>query len=253
MNTNHKTPTKIKIGDSFNKLTVIGFDGKDKNGFYTWSCQCNCENKTIIHNIPTCSLTSGNTKSCGCLQKEATIKSGKERRKLNSYNLTGDYGIGYTYKNEPFYFDLEDYDKIKNYVWKYNPDKYVIATQWINNKPHMIRMHRFILDEKDSKVQIDHNDHVPYNNRKNNLRKCPHNKNSMNHKKRTDNTSGVTGVYWDKEREKWLVAININKKMKYIGRFLGFDEAVQARKDAEKKYYKEFQYNPKEDKYNKEK
>lgn len=245
-----KTPTKIKIGDTFNRLTVIAFEGVDKHRFKLWTCQCNCKNKTIVYHVSTGSLTSGNTKSCGCLQKEATIESGKKRRNLNTYDLSGEYGIGYTYKNEPFYFDLEDYDKIKDYVWKYNPDNYVIAIQWANNKPHIIRMHRLVLNETNSNIQVDHNNHVPYDNQKSNLRKCEPSKNLMNHRKRTDNTSGVTGVYWDKGREKWLVTINTNKKMKFVGRFENFDDAVKARKEAEEKYYGEFQYNPEEDKYN---
>ena len=32
---------------------------------------------------------------------------------MNNYEFTEDYGIGYTYNNIPFYFDIEDFDKIK--------------------------------------------------------------------------------------------------------------------------------------------
>lgn len=38
-----------------------------------------------------------------------------------------------------------------------------------------------------------------------------------------------------------------------IGNRFGKLTIISPRKDAEEKYYKEFQYNPKEDKYNKEK
>ena len=33
------------------------------------------------------------------------------------YDLTGDYGIGYTKEGDEFWFDKEDYEKIKKYIW----------------------------------------------------------------------------------------------------------------------------------------
>ena len=57
-------------------------------------------------------------KSCGCLQKESEIKNGKRNHKTNVYDLNGEYGIGWTFNtNKMFYFDLTDYDLIKNYCW----------------------------------------------------------------------------------------------------------------------------------------
>ena len=36
----------------------------------------------------------------------------------NKYDLSGEYGIGWTHNTEhEFYFDLEDYDIIKYYCW----------------------------------------------------------------------------------------------------------------------------------------
>lgn len=248
-----KKPIKVKVGDKFNKLIVIDFDGKDKHGFNTWACQCKCGN--IIHNISTNSLSSGNTKSCGCLQKEAAIKSGKKRRKYNKYDLTGEYGIGYTSKNEPFYFDLEDYEKIKNYVWKYQQDSYVITNLWENNKPTTLRLHRFVfLNEteiEDDSIDVDHRNHVPYDDRKENLRKSKHYQNITHCKKYSNNKSGVKGIFYDKERNKWKALLTINKKSVLNKRFDTFEEAVQARKEAEEKYQKEFQYKKEEDLYNK--
>lgn len=42
-------------------------------------------------------------------------KGGKKNKRYNRYDLTGEYGIGYTNQGVEFYFDLEDYDKIKEY------------------------------------------------------------------------------------------------------------------------------------------
>ena len=43
-------------------------------------------------------------------------------KKYNKYDITShDYGIGWTYDGYEFYFDLLDYDLIKNYCWLQAP------------------------------------------------------------------------------------------------------------------------------------
>ena len=54
-------------GKRFGRLVVIGRDGSSTHRRVLWSCLCDCgKKKTIIGNH----LMSGNTKSCGCIQKE---------------------------------------------------------------------------------------------------------------------------------------------------------------------------------------
>lgn len=59
-------------------------------------------------------------------------------------------------------------------------------------------------------------------------------------KKRSDNSSGVTGVFWNKRLFKWSVKINFQKKYHFLGNFKDFDNAVKARKEAEIKYFGEY-------------
>ena len=107
----------------FSKLTVLEIDKKETNkhkGRNTyWKCLCDCGNyKSIVSG----SLTNGTTKSCGCLK----IQSSKDRnKKYNTYDLSSDYGIGYTSKGEEFYFDIEDYNKIKDYCWHISGNGYL--------------------------------------------------------------------------------------------------------------------------------
>ena len=56
------------VGQQFERLTVLGLGGYDreKKKRY-WECRCRCGNRV---RVPTTSLTSGNTKSCGCLDVE---------------------------------------------------------------------------------------------------------------------------------------------------------------------------------------
>lgn len=61
-------PIKNIKGLKFNRLTVVSFlDTKD--GYARWNCVCDCGNKSVVMGIH---LRYGNTKSCGCLQKEVT-------------------------------------------------------------------------------------------------------------------------------------------------------------------------------------
>jgi hypothetical protein len=56
----------------FSRLTVLRRAENDKYGNAKWECQCICGN--VIYTLGH-SLRNGNTKSCGCLQKEAAKKS----------------------------------------------------------------------------------------------------------------------------------------------------------------------------------
>jgi len=51
-----------------------------------------------------------------------------------------------------------------------------------------------------------------------------------------NNTSGVTGVYWNKRDRKWQAMIKVNNKQIHLGYFEGKTEAITARKIAEIKY-----------------
>lgn len=56
-------------GEKFNRLTVISFYGRIKKHKY-WNCECECGTLTRVEGG---GLKSGNTKSCGCLNKEVTL------------------------------------------------------------------------------------------------------------------------------------------------------------------------------------
>ena len=66
-----------------------------------WLCQCDCGALIIARGDQ---LRRGSVQSCGCLHREVAAQQGKKRKKYNKYDLTHDYGIGYTSNtNEPFY------------------------------------------------------------------------------------------------------------------------------------------------------
>lgn len=56
----------------FNYLTVIKQCGRSKDRHIIWECVCDCGN---IVKVSSNQLTTGHTKSCGCIQKESVRKS----------------------------------------------------------------------------------------------------------------------------------------------------------------------------------
>ena len=224
----------------FGKLTVIKRVENDKQGNTQWLCQCDCYGENSLKIIRSVSLRNGDTKSCGCLQKETIREVSQTNKKYNTYDLTGNYGIGYTYKSEEFYFDLEDYDKIKDYCWHINKDDYVVTG--LNNRN--IFMHRIIMNCP-SNMEVDHKFHDNFDCRKEFLRIVTPSQNQMNRGIHKNNTSGVKGVSWHKDKEKWRSYISINKKCTQLGYFDNFEEAVNVRKIAEEKYYGEYRLKEK--------
>lgn len=257
---NKKKHRKIKVGDTFGRLTVIAKDTPyiDKTGhhFGRWLCQCSCEDKTIV-SVITANLTCGTTQSCGCLIKEKlkSVKFDKEKGCFvtinpNTYDLTGEYGIGTATTGETFYFDKEDYDLIKDYSWYVKKDErgkewsYVVANN-PEKTPCFIRLHRLVTHCPPDKV-VDHFNHNTLDNRKENLRICERAENSQSQRLRPDNTSGHKGVYWDKSRNKWMANIMAFGQYHYLGRYEKYEDAVAVREAAEEKYFKEFNYKPQE-------
>lgn len=55
------------IGKKFNKLTVVSYYGKWKDGSHAYNCKCDCGKNTVAGESH---LEKGRKKSCGCLKKE---------------------------------------------------------------------------------------------------------------------------------------------------------------------------------------
>ena len=88
---------------------------------------------------------------------------------------------------------------------------------------------------------VDHIDGNPKNNHLSNLRYATTSENIMNSKIYERNTSGTKGITWSKRNKRWLVRITVNNKRIYIDSFDNIEDAIIARKNAENKYFGEFQ------------
>jgi len=166
--------------------------------------------------VTTASLNSGKSKSCGCLIKEI-----RKRKSTNTFDLNGKYGVGYTswYIKKNGYLDTVD-----------------------SNNKHML-MHRLIMDVLDCpEIQVDHINNNKLDNRKENLRLCTFQQNMFNRGIKKNNSSGITGVVWDKEKNKWCAQIRYNNKNIFLGYFDDINEAKNARQEAEIRYFGKFRY-----------
>lgn len=81
---------------------------------------------------------------------------------------------------------------------------------------------------------IDHINGDPQDNRIVNLRPVTNKLNCRNQKLRKNNKSGTMGVQWRKDRQQWIAVIASNGKRRSLGFFDELDDAVQARRTAER-------------------
>jgi hypothetical protein len=84
---------------------------------------------------------------------------------------------------------------------------------------------------------IDHIDQNSTNNRIDNLRVTTQSGNMQNGSIRKDNSSGVPGVGYMSSKKCWRARINVQGKEIHIGTYLSKEEAVKARREAEKRYF----------------
>ena len=82
---------------------------------------------------------------------------------------------------------------------------------------------------------LDHINQIKCDNRISNLRSVGQSVNMHNARIKSTNKSGVAGVCWRQDRRKWCARIKIGYKNIFLGNFDCKDEAVQARRQAEKR------------------
>lgn len=100
-------------------------------------------------------------------------------------------------------------------------------------------LHRYITNCPKGMV-VDHINHDTSDNRKENLRICTPAQNAKNKSTPKNNTSGITGVRWAEKQGKWHSYIRVNYKRINLGYYTDFEDAVDARKQAEDLYFGDY-------------
>ena len=130
--------------------------------------------------------------------------------------------------------DREDLPKICNDKWYLSVYGYA-TRQTHGGRPG--KLHRLVLKARDDD-EIDHINRNRLDNRKANLRFVSHQENLHNISRAKNNTSGCTGVsfYDQKGFRYWRARIKVNKKEISLGYYLTKEEAIEARREAEKRW-----------------
>lgn len=119
-----------------------------------------------------------------------------------------------------------------------NKDGYIVCT-WKHKRMYLHRMifmyHYGYLPE-----QIDHIDNNKSNNKIENLRAADNSLNMHNTTKRTDNTSGVKGVWFSKRHNKWIAGFQFRNKKIHVGTFIDKEEAERTIQQTRQAIVKEF-------------
>lgn len=223
-------------GERFGRLTVVSRAETyvSPNGKFRasqWNCICDCGNECTV-NVH--ALRKGKTKSCGCLHEENLRELWKRgKKKSNKFEIVGEtVYIEVEKTKEKIVCDLEDWEYLKNYCWYINSNGYPSTVKRRKN----VTMHKMIMRDNTSEV-IDHINRNKLDNRKESLRYTTIKVNAQNRSLHSNNTSGHTGVY--KVKNRWQASIRSDGKGIYLGSFKTIEEAIQARKEAEKIYQSE--------------
>lgn len=138
-----------------------------------------------------------------------------------------------------FLFDLDDLPIIESRDWYVDKDGYLTSSYYYCGVLRIIRFHRIVAHPQPGQ-RVDHRNKNRADNRKQNLRCCSFSENNRNRGLYSTNTSGVTGVAYDRKRGQWMATIMYNHKRIFIGRFSDKGGAIKARLETEVRLFGEF-------------
>lgn len=216
---NRKSARHDLTGQKFGYLTAIKYD-TTVNGNTKWLCQCECGNEVSVYiaNIKRSSVTS-----CGCMKGESISKAKATKDLASKHPLWGCY-------NQMVRRCTVEKDKAyKNYgargikVCEYWMESFWNFLEDMGEKPS----DEYSLERVDNSLGYC----------KENCKWETKSRQQFNRRLDPNNTSGRTGVYWRKDREKWSVQIEVEGKVIRLGCYFDFDVACSVRDKAELEYF----------------
>jgi hypothetical protein len=128
-----------------------------------------------------------------------------------------------------------------NFLWAGKPaftsmdrDGYFVGAVFHHNfKAHRVC---WMIATGECPDQIDHINGVRNDNRLANLRSVDFRGNATNTARAKNNTSGTTGVHWDKGAGAWVARISMRGERHLLGAFDKIEDAIRARKEAETRF-----------------
>lgn len=202
------------VGQKFDRWTVIAESGRSKCGQPTWECICACGNVRVVDGN---SLRRGLSKSCGCLREESFII------RITTHGMKGTP----TYKTW-----LDMLQRCNNLNNSHYPDYggrgITVCDRWLKFEDFF----------EDMGKRLDNLTLERINNNKgyspDNCKWATRTEQSRNQRVRKDNVIKIKGIVWNKQCQKYQARIGANNKQYYLGLFTDLQEAIKARKQAEK-------------------
>lgn len=147
--------------------------------------------------------------------------------------VVGPIGFVQSSNGDYFLVDADDFDKAIQYPWS-SMNGY--AKTLLPGRKKM-RLHHLVIGHAPEGYVCDHENRIPSDYRRKNLRFIPKAKNMHNVSLACNNSSGYKGVA-PYRNGKWQSYINIApRKRKSLGIFPQIEDAVAARQEAERQYY----------------
>ncbi|MDE3750584.1 hypothetical protein [Pediococcus pentosaceus] len=212
---------KIRVditGQRFAKLVALYPSGKAKNGNTIWHCVCDCGRET---DVELQHLKAGGTKSCGKCQRIRYDLTGKIFGRLKVIKVA-----------------LNKSKSSNNTYWLCK----CICGNIIEADGYRLRKGSVkscgCLRKEKSTVQIRTN--IATLNRMGNNSSLKDAKGNpiQSIKIGARNTSGVIGVSFDNYTQRWLARMMVKGTLVLNASFNNFNDAVEARREAEEKYLK---------------
>ena len=203
--------TQDLTGQRFGFLTVTGRTEPDEKGYRRWICRCDCGAETAVL---TSNLRRSPNVSCGC--KKRNDLTGQKIGKLTVVERSDRYGSrgsrktrlwkcicdcgAVTYKATDSLTN-PDMSMCKDCAGKYSAEK---AREKAG----------FTGGTQLTKIRVESD--------------------------KSDNLSGVRGVYYDGKRGKYRARIKFKRKIYNLGYFTNLEDAIKARKRAEDEIFRKF-------------
>lgn len=210
-----KTKGMNLTGQRFGRLVVLreveNHISPSGTKYRQWECQCDCGNKV---NVLQTSLRKGATKSCGCLQDvfKETDLTGQRIGQLTVMSKTDAAPLS----GNTIWKCTCDCGNIKSYTTKILLSGKVCSCGCVRkeNGHKRVEENAFGIYKDTCITRIK--SETPGKN----------------------NKSGVTGVHKASDSNSWIAEIRVQKRHIYLGSYSDIEDAIKARKEAEKMYFK---------------
>ncbi len=224
-------PIRMQLqGNTYGYLTVLEPTEKRRRKDLVWRCVCKC-GKEI--EVPTTLLLTGNTTSCGCLNAEilqhvnryvegTSLRQALEDKPVSLYSASGYTGV---FPKKDKWQALINYKGVRYNLGTYTKVEEAAAAR--------ARAKAWVMEDA-AKLYEEYGDcygEMPHRPKKPEKYILPKEKASDVIAKRSDNTSGHTGI--TKKYNKWSVSISFQGKRYPLGVYEALEDAVAIRKQAE--------------------